>query len=105
LLFEKCQSSPLDDYVHAPDSYMNWTVLHTYELPDYVLYILNFTSQKWLDGKYRAIHTITCVYVVHIETFSDRPIWWHYLCISVPKKLTRPKSAFLLIDGGHNTDG
>jgi PhoPQ-activated pathogenicity-related protein len=67
---------------------MNWTVLHTYELPDYVLYILNFTSQKWLD-----------------ETFSDRPIWWHYLCISVPKKLTRPKSAFLLIDGGHNTDG
>ena len=52
LLFPTCQSSPLDDYVHAPDPYMNWTVLKTYDMPDYVLYILNFTSQKWLDGQY-----------------------------------------------------
>jgi hypothetical protein len=61
LLFDKCQSTPLDDYVHAPDPYMNWTVIDKYELSDYDLYILNFTSQKWLDGKYRAIHTITFV--------------------------------------------
>jgi hypothetical protein len=65
LLFDKCQSTPLDDYVHAPDPHMNWTVLQTYELPDYFLYILNFTSQKWLDGKYRAIHILSLVYVVH----------------------------------------
>ncbi|CAF1416794.1 unnamed protein product [Adineta ricciae] len=81
-------SSPLDDYVHAPDPYMNWTVLKIYDMPDYVLYILNFTSQKWLD-----------------ETFSNRPMWSHYLCISVPNKLTRPKSAFMFIDGGHFYDG
>lgn len=38
------------------------------------------------------------------ETFSSRPIWWHYLCIAVPKKLIRSDSAFMLIDGGDNTD-
>ena len=38
------------------------------------------------------------------ETFSSRSIWWHYLCINIPKNLTRPKTAFLLIDGGSNTD-
>lgn len=81
-------STPLDDYVHANDSYFGWTVIKTYEQPDYNLYILNFTSQKWLD-----------------ETVSTRPIWWHYLCISVPRKFVRPNSAFLFIDGGHNTDG
>ena len=52
LLVDKCQSTPLDDYVHAPDSHMNWTIIKTYEQPDHVLYILNFTSQKWFDGKY-----------------------------------------------------
>ena len=39
-----------------------------------------------------------------IETFTDHPIWWHYLCISVPHKLTRPNTAFMIIDGGHNGD-
>jgi len=65
LTINQCQSTPLDDYVHAPDPHMNWTVLQTYELPDYFLYILNFTSQKWLDGKYRAIHILSLVHVVH----------------------------------------
>jgi PhoPQ-activated pathogenicity-related protein len=89
LLFAgKSESTPLDDYVHAADPHFGWTVIRTYEQPDYILYILNFTSQKWLD-----------------ETFTDKPIWWHYLCISVPHKLTRPNTAFMIIDGGHNTDG
>jgi len=51
LCIGKSESTPLDDYVHANDSYFGWTVIRTYEQPDYVLYILNFTSQKWLDGK------------------------------------------------------
>ncbi len=45
------ESTPLDDYVHANDSYFGWTVIKTYQQPDYDLYILNFTSQKWLDGQ------------------------------------------------------
>lgn len=42
--------TPLDDYVNTPDPHFNWTVIHTYQMPDYMLYILNFTSQKWFDG-------------------------------------------------------
>ncbi|CAF3414533.1 unnamed protein product [Rotaria sp. Silwood1] len=85
---DKSQSTPLDDYVRTPDPHFSWKVIQSYQQPDYVLYILNFTSQKWFD-----------------ETFSDRPIWWHYLCISVPNKLTRPNAAFMLIDGGSSKDG
>jgi hypothetical protein len=50
ILVEKSQSTPLDDYVRAPDPHFNWTVIQTYTEPDYALYILNFTSQKWFDG-------------------------------------------------------
>jgi hypothetical protein len=46
------ESTPLDDYVHANDSHFAWNVIRTYQQPDYDLYILNFTSQKWLDGKF-----------------------------------------------------
>ncbi|CAF1622101.1 unnamed protein product [Rotaria magnacalcarata] len=88
LFIDKSQCTPLDDYVKAADPHFSWTVIQSYQQPDYVLYILNFTSQKWLD-----------------ETFSNRPIWWHYLCISVPHKITRPNSAFMLIDGGSNNNG
>lgn len=40
-----------------------------------------------------------------LETFSSRPIWWHYLCISVPHVIKRPNAGFLLIDGGSNNNG
>ncbi|CAF3739734.1 unnamed protein product [Rotaria magnacalcarata] len=88
ILIGQYESTPLDDYVNAPDPHFGWTIIDTYEAPDYKLYILNFTSQKWID-----------------ERFSSRSIWWHYLCITVPNRLTRPNTAFLLIDGGSNTDG
>jgi hypothetical protein len=52
LFIGKSQSTPLDDYVRAPDPHFNWTVIQTYEQVDYVLYILNFTSQKWFDGNF-----------------------------------------------------
>jgi hypothetical protein len=39
------------------------------------------------------------------ESFSSRPIWWHYLCITVPNKLTRPNVGFLLVDQGNNNNG
>jgi PhoPQ-activated pathogenicity-related protein len=81
-------STPLDDYVNAPDPNYGYELIKTYEMTGYTLYILNFTSQKWLD-----------------ETVSDRPIWWHYLCVTVPDKITKPDAGLLLIDGGSNTDG
>jgi hypothetical protein len=51
LCIGKIELTPLDDYVHANDSHFGWTIIKTYQQPDYDLYILNFTSQKWLDGK------------------------------------------------------
>ncbi|CAF1051330.1 unnamed protein product [Rotaria magnacalcarata] len=87
LTIDRCQSTPLDDYVNLPDSHFEWHVINTYKQPDYVLYILNFTSQQWFN-----------------ESFSTRSIWWHFLCITVPNNLTRPNSAFMLIDGGSNND-
>lgn len=44
-------SKPLDDYVHDKDPLYNWTLIETYTEPDYKLYILNYTSLKWYDGK------------------------------------------------------
>jgi hypothetical protein len=52
LCIGQSQSTPLDDYVKAADPYFNWTVIQTYREPDYVLYVLNFTSQKWFDGRW-----------------------------------------------------
>ena len=39
-----------------------------------------------------------------LETVTDHPIWWHYLCISIPHQFKRPDMAFLFIDGGGNRD-
>lgn len=50
LVIGKIEATPLDDYVFKADPTFGWTVIRTYEQPDYTLYILNFTSQKWLDG-------------------------------------------------------
>lgn len=50
LCIECVHSTPLDDYVYANDTHFGWTVIRTYQQPDYNLYILNFTSQKWFDG-------------------------------------------------------
>jgi PhoPQ-activated pathogenicity-related protein len=87
LLFNTLNATPLDDYVNAPDPHFGYQILTTYDMPGYKLYILNFTSQKWLD-----------------ETVSSQPIWWHYLCVTVPDVITKPDAAFLLIDGGLNND-
>lgn len=78
-------STPLDDYVNQPDSHFKYELIKTYELEGYKLFILNMTSQKWLD-----------------ETLVQNPIWWHFLCVTVPDQIIRPDAAFLLIDGGDN---
>lgn len=49
--FYSTHQTPLDDYVKTPDPHYNYTLLQTYRIEGYTLYILNFTSQKWLDGK------------------------------------------------------
>ena len=38
------------------------------------------------------------------EATMDRPIWWHYLTITVPDVI-KYKEAILFIDGGSNNNG
>ena len=66
------QASVLDDYVAMPDSHYNWEVMdYTLNGSDFNAnftgYVLNMTSQKWLD-----------------ETIIDRPIWTHALVVIIP---------------------
>lgn len=82
------RSTPLDDYVNAPDSHYKYELLKTYDQTGYKLYILNMTSQKWQN-----------------ESVVTNPIWWHYLCITIPDALVIKDAAVLWIDGGRNTDG
>ncbi|CAF1377394.1 unnamed protein product [Rotaria sordida] len=77
------QSTPLDDYVRAQDFHFDWSLIQTCDEQEYKLYILNFISLKM----------IRC-----------RPIWWYYLCVIVPPKLTWPNTGFMLMDQGSNTD-
>ena len=52
-VFAFVNTTPLDDYVFAPDSNYGYELIKTYKETGYTLYILNFTSQKWYDGKYK----------------------------------------------------
>jgi hypothetical protein len=51
LILNTCSLTPLDDYVNTPDSTFSWKRLETYPRPTYTVYVLNMTSQKWMDGK------------------------------------------------------
>ncbi len=44
-------ATPLDDYVYKPDDHYRYEILRRYKPEGYTLYVLNMTSQKWLNGK------------------------------------------------------
>jgi hypothetical protein len=51
LLLQPATATPLDDYVNTPDSHYTWSKLNwEHRGPDYTLYAINITSQKWLTG-------------------------------------------------------
>ncbi len=76
--------TPLDEYVAAPDPNYAWEVVNTIPGETYDSYVVKMTSQQWLT-----------------EAEVDRPIWWHWLTIVVPKELQSP-TGFLYIGGGNN---
>ncbi len=43
-------STPLDDYVNTPDPNFSGKLLQPYPSAQYTVYILNMTSQQWLNG-------------------------------------------------------
>jgi PhoPQ-activated pathogenicity-related protein len=79
----------LDEYVNAEDSSYSYYVLETYdEDPDFTVFVLNMTSQTWLD-----------------DSWSDSPTWWHYLSIFIPKAADRITDAgFIHISNGNHND-
>ena len=81
-------STPLDDYVNEPDPHYSYQLIQTYTEVGYKVYVLNMTSQKWMD-----------------ETYVTNPIWWHYLVVTIPDKITRPDAGLVLIDGGSQNSG
>ena len=44
------ETTPLDDYVYAPDPHFNYTLISKQKIEGGTIYIYNFTSQKWYDG-------------------------------------------------------
>jgi hypothetical protein len=45
----KCEC-PLDEYIYHWDWTFSYKLLQTYPSPTYTVYILNLTSQTWLNG-------------------------------------------------------
>ncbi|XP_059147484.1 autocrine proliferation repressor protein A-like [Physella acuta] len=81
------RGTPLDDYVNAPDSNYRYTYLTSIKGPNYAVYMLNMTSQKWLT-----------------EQETTTPIWWHYMAVIVPTEVVYRDTGFLWI-GGHSWTG
>lgn len=52
LLFLKIfvDSTPLDDFVNSFDPYYSFDVIQQYKLDQSRMYVINMTSQKWLNG-------------------------------------------------------
>nr|XP_054762652.1 autocrine proliferation repressor protein A-like [Lytechinus pictus] len=82
-------ATPLDDYVNMADPHYKYEVLSEHKVHgEYIAYVLNMTSQKWLT-----------------YNDSDSAIWWHYLTITIPDNLTHPEYAAIYVTGGSNNGG
>lgn len=74
----------LDRYVAKPDPNYAWKVVRTDKEAGVTSYTIDLTSQQW-----------------RTEKEVDRPIWKHWLTVSVPDSVKYP-TAMLFIDGGSN---
>ncbi len=81
---ETAAPTALDRYVAKPDPNYRWALVRTDAEAGLTSYTIDLTSQQW-------------------RTKADvtRPIWTHWLTISVPETVAYP-TAFLFIDGGSN---
>jgi len=81
---ETAAPTALDRYVAKPDPNYRWEAVRTDKEAGLTSYTIDLTSQQW-----RTADEV------------DRPIWKHWLTISVPDKVAYP-TAMLFIDGGSN---
>ncbi|XP_078610553.1 autocrine proliferation repressor protein A-like isoform X2 [Branchiostoma floridae x Branchiostoma japonicum] len=80
-------TTPLDDYVNKPDPHYSYHEVLEWRLkgPGYTMYLLNMTSQQWLT-----------------EEEVSRPIWWHFLTVTIPDNITHPEAGFMFIEQDDN---
>ena len=55
----------LDKYVMEDDGFFSWTILGKYEFgdesdPDVTVFVVNMTSQKWMDGQSQPLLYAPC---------------------------------------------
>ncbi len=81
---ETAAPTALDRYVAKPDSNYRWEVVRTEKEAGLTSYTIDLTSQQWRTAEE-----------------VDKPVWKHWLTISVPETVAYP-SAMLFIDGGSN---
>jgi PhoPQ-activated pathogenicity-related protein len=87
-------ATPLDDYVHRPDSNFSWfDTGKRVSGPGWKGYILNMTSQAWLTPA--------------DWSFGNNVgggLWWHYMLVVIPDKLdpARTQYGFIYSTGGEN---
>lgn len=81
---ETANPTALDRYVAKPDPNYHWELVDTEKEAGLTSYTIDLTSQQWRTA-----------------AEVDRPIWKHWLTISVPDTVAYP-TALLFIDGGRN---
>ena len=79
--------APLDMFVNSNDDYYSWNNTGLkYEGLGWNAYLINMTSQKWLN-----------------ETYVNKPIWWHWLWIVIPTDIKHNDFAVVLGTGDSNS--
>ena len=48
--------TPLDEYVQGDDGYYSYNYLNNYTYLGATVYMVNMTSQKWMDGQSTVIY-------------------------------------------------
>merc|ERR1712226_1760415 len=79
---------PLWDYVNREDGCYNYEILSETAGEGFTTYVVNLTSQCWLD-----------------DNWSSQSTWFHYMGIVVPDELVVTDLSFMFIGLGNNDDG
>jgi len=76
----------LDDYIAKADATYTWRVEKTIKNGDLTTVVIQLNTHTW-----------------RTEEDVDRPVWEHWLVLTIPAKVTTDR-AFLMIGGGsHNS--
>lgn len=94
LVVAVARATPLDEYVSAVDPHYGWTDTgHRFKTTlGGTGYVLNVTSQKWLD-------------ISRAAGPGNTSLWTHQVVVVVPKKLRYTNVSMVYLTGSCNKDG